>query len=121
MGAVVIFTSNVVRVADFYANVLGATDRIDESSHVRLFSDTEEVVVHAMGRAPTAAATDVPEDRSDVAIKPVFEVAVLDDALEAVRAWGGFITDRRFEVDGLVRHDVCDPDGNVIQLRADVS
>jgi predicted enzyme related to lactoylglutathione lyase len=42
----------------------------------------------------------------------------LHTALEAVELNGGVATGRTFSMDGLTRHDVLDPDGNVIQLRS---
>ncbi|HEY3843605.1 MAG TPA: hypothetical protein VGL48_10180 [Acidimicrobiales bacterium] len=51
-------------------------------------------------------------------MKPVFEVRSLPEALQLVEAYGGVATSRTFRVEGITRHDVVDPDGNVIQLRS---
>jgi predicted enzyme related to lactoylglutathione lyase len=48
----------------------------------------------------------------------VFDVDSLRAALEAVERNGGVVTGRTFSIDGLTRHDVLDPDGNIIQLRS---
>jgi predicted enzyme related to lactoylglutathione lyase len=58
-----------------------------------------------------------PSPRDDAALKPVFEVRSLSSALQDVAANGGVVTNRTFRFDGVTRHDVLDPDGNVIQLR----
>ena len=47
----------------------------------------------------------------------MFDVESLEAALEQVEAKGGVVTAMTFSIDGLTRHDVLDPDGNVIQLR----
>ena len=41
----------------------------------------------------------------------------LDAALDDVRSNGGVVTARTFSFEGFTRHDVLDPDENVIQLR----
>ncbi len=56
-------------------------------------------------------------ERVGRALKPVFEVASLADALALVEHAGGSVTDFTFQIDGSTRHDVVDPDGNVLQLR----
>jgi predicted enzyme related to lactoylglutathione lyase len=79
----------------------------------------EEVLVHWIPEAipVTIEITAPPAPRDSSAMKPVFDMGSLDTALGRVRAKGGIVTARTFNVDGLARHDVLDPDGNVIQLR----
>jgi predicted enzyme related to lactoylglutathione lyase len=108
MSSLVIFSVHVRRVAAFYGAVLGAKPHDEPSGDIRLIGDREEVLIQV--RTP-------PERREGAAIKPVFDVESLEAALEQVEAKGGVVTAMTFSIDGLTRHDVLDPDGNVIQLR----
>jgi predicted enzyme related to lactoylglutathione lyase len=120
MSSLVIFSPDVQRLATFYEVVLGARPLREDSGDIRVVSDRDEVLVHSM---PRKAERDIeistpPAPRDHAPIKPVFEVDSLAVALEGVRATGGVVTERTFLLEGLVRHDVLDPDGNVVQLRS---
>jgi hypothetical protein len=120
MSSFVVFSPDVHRLATFYEVVLGARPLREGSGDIRVVSDRDEVLVHSI---PLKAARDIeistpPAPRDLAPIKPVFEVNSLAAALDGVRATGGVVTDRTFRVEGLVRHDVLDPDGNVVQLRS---
>jgi hypothetical protein len=123
MSSVVAFSINVRRLAVFYESVLGV-ERLDESSgDIRLVNERDEVLIHSI---PEKIAKDIeinspPAPRESSPLKPVFDVASLERALGSVEATGGVITGRGFSLDGLTRHDVLDPDGNVIQLRCRIS
>jgi predicted enzyme related to lactoylglutathione lyase len=119
MGALVIFSPDVGRLATFYEMVLDARPTTEDSGDVRLRTDRDEVLVHAIPRA-VAAGIEIsvpPEPREGSALKPVFEVSSLPTALGRVEPAGGVVTERTFRHQGVTRHDVVDPDGNVIQLR----
>jgi len=120
MGSLVVFSVDVRRLADFYEAVLGLTPTSDDSDDIRLRNDREEVLVHSVSArvAETITIQSPPEARDSAPIKPVFDVDLLHAALEAVELNGGVATGRTFSLDGLTRHDVLDPDGNVIQLRS---
>jgi catechol 2,3-dioxygenase-like lactoylglutathione lyase family enzyme len=120
MSAFVVFSPDVQRLATFYEVVLGARPLRESSGDIRVVSDRDEVLVHSI---PRTAARDLeistpPAPRDNAPIKPVFEVDSLAVALDGVRETGGLVTDRTFRLEGLVRHDVLDPDGNVVQLRS---
>jgi catechol 2,3-dioxygenase-like lactoylglutathione lyase family enzyme len=120
MGSLVVFSVDVPRLAAFYQAVLGARPTVESSGDIRLRNDREEVLVHSVP-ARIARTIDVrvpPVPREASALKPVFDVSSLETALEEVRSNGGVVTTRTFTFDGLTRHDVLDPDGNVIQLRS---
>jgi predicted enzyme related to lactoylglutathione lyase len=120
MGSLVIFSVDVHRSAEFYGAVLGLTPTDDGSRDIRLRSDREEVLVHSVpaSLAKTISIQSPPKPRDGSPIKPVFDVDSLEAALDAVELKGGVSTGRTFTMDGLTRHDVLDPDGNVIQLRS---
>jgi predicted enzyme related to lactoylglutathione lyase len=119
MSSLVVFSVNVRRLAAFYEAVLGANPHHEPSGDIRLIGDREEVLVHSIPAkiVKTIEVRTPPEPREGSAIKPVFDVESLEAAMEQVNAKGGVVTARTFSIDGLTRHDVIDPDGNVIQLR----
>ena len=120
MASLVIFSTNVSRLAHFYESVLGVRALDDSSKDVRLVGDREEILIHSIPTksARTITVSSPPAAREGSPIKPVFDVASLSSVLDLVVATGGVVTDFQFSLDGLTRHDVLDPDGNVIQLRS---
>ena len=123
MSSLVLFSVDVSRLAAFYEAVLSAKLNLEPSGDIRLLSDREEVLVHSVPAeiAKTIEVRTPPEPRDRSAMKPVFDVESLEAAMEQVNAKGGVVTARTFSIDGLTRHDVIDPDGNVIQLRGRIS
>jgi len=119
MGSLVVFSVDVRRLAAFYEAVLVVMPTYEPSGDVRLLNDREEVLIHSIpaGIAKTIEIRTPPEPRDRSAIKPIFDIDSIEAALEQVKAQGGAVTGRSFSIDGLTRHDVLDPDGNVIQLR----
>ena len=120
MGSLVIFSVDVPRLAAFYESVLGLTPINGDSDDIRLRNNREQILVHSVpsGVAKTISIQTPPEARGGSPIKPVFDVDSLEEALTMVRIKGGVVTEQTFCIDGLTRHDVLDPDGNVIQLRS---
>jgi hypothetical protein len=110
-------------MATFYEAVLGAEPLPEAPGDIRLLSDREEILIHSIpdSIARTIDICSPPEPRDGSPIKPVFDIDSLGSVLEVVRATGGVVTDREFTLDGLTRHDVLDPDGNVIQLRCTIA
>jgi predicted enzyme related to lactoylglutathione lyase len=120
MGALVIFARDVPRLAAFYEGVLSLNPTEDSWGGIRLLDVNEEILIHPIPKA-IAKTIDIqtpPRARENTAIKPVFNVASLSACLEEVQRRGGVVTDQTFSLDGLTRHDVLDPEGNVVQLRS---
>jgi predicted enzyme related to lactoylglutathione lyase len=126
VSAIVIFAVNVRNVADFYEAVLGLSSKPspgDSKKDIRLGSDGQELLIHSI---PPRISKGIilespPVPREDCAIKPVFDVKSLPVALEQVSLFGGIVTKRTFATNGLTRHDIVDPEGNVVQLRSAIA
>ena len=123
VSSLVVFSIDVQRLAAFYEFVLGAKPLKEPSGDIRLVNDRDEVLIHSI---PKKIAKDIeisspPAPRENSPLKPVFDVASLETSLDSVEAAGGVVTTRTFSLNGLTRHDVLDPDGNVIQLRCRIS
>jgi predicted enzyme related to lactoylglutathione lyase len=120
-GAIV-YAKDVDRLARFYAEVAGLELAHRAPDHAVLESDSFELVVVAIPE-PTASRIAIatpPARRENTAIKLVFHVERLDDARAAALAAGGAIDPpgREWSFQGLRACDGIDPEGNVIQLRA---
>jgi hypothetical protein len=123
MSALVIFAVNVKAIADFYQSVAGfsADPRPgDSKKDIRLGKGVEELLIHSIPAriAKTIVLESPPVAREESAMKPIFDVDSLSSALEQVTPRGGLVTERTFTLDGLTRHDIVDPEGNIVQLRA---
>ena len=123
VSALVIFAVNVKNVANFYESILGLSRSAkpgDSKQDIRLCSDQDEILIHSIPThiAKTISLTSPPVPREEMAMKPVFEVGSLSNALAQVPLLGGVVTDRTFTSDGVTRHDIIDPEGNVIQIRS---
>ena len=123
MSALVIFAVNVKNVANFYQSILGllpSAEPGDSKRDIRLRSEQDEILIHSIPTqiADTISLTSPPVPRDEMAMKPVFEVGSLSNALAQVPLLAGVVTDRTFTSDGVTRHDIIDPEGNVIQIRS---
>jgi predicted enzyme related to lactoylglutathione lyase len=118
---VVLFAGDVDRVAAFYAAVLGFEETARADDHVVMESGGFQLVVHrAIGGVPTASEGDPPARRASGAFKPVFFVPSVSTLREVIARHGGVIEppEREWTFQGAIVCDACDPEGNVIQLRA---
>jgi len=123
MSSLVIFALNVKTLATFYERVLGVSPTPrpgDSKKDIRLGENGHELLIHSI---PSRIAKKIviqspPIPREESAMKPVFDVESLSRALEQVPLLGGLVTDRTFTLDGQTRHDIVDPEGNVVQLRS---
>ena len=123
MGNLVIFAANVKAVASFYEAVLGISPTpkpSDNKKDIRLCGKGIELLIHSIPPriAETIVIQSPPAPRDIAAMKPVFDVKSLSKAEEQVTLRGGVVTKVTFTLDGVIRRDVLDPEGNVIQLRS---
>ncbi len=126
MGNLVIFSVNVKKLANFYQAVIGVYPRPrpgDNDKDLRLGKTGEEILIHSIpiriAKAISVESPPIPRD--DCAMKPIFDVESLAESLAQVESNGGVVTDTTFTLDGLIRRDIIDPEGNVIQLRSSSS
>ena len=120
-----IFALNVKILSDFYKDVLSLSPTPqpgDSKKDIRLGNDAEELLIHSIPNriAKSIVIQSPPIPRDNSAMKPMFDVESLSIALERVTLLGGIVTERTFTLDGLTRHDIVDPEGNVVQLRSSV-
>jgi predicted enzyme related to lactoylglutathione lyase len=117
----VLFAKDLPRVAAFYREVVGMTQRVTETRLIVLESATYQLVIHGIPKnvADRLNITTPPERRVDLPTKLVFPVARLADARTAAAALGGQVDapGTQFAARGFVARDGFDPEGNVVQFR----
>ena len=120
-GAIV-HAKDIVRLSRFYAAVTGLEIVHQVDDHVMLESETHELVIVAIPAATAAriVIASPPVRRENTAFKLAFAVEDLAAARAAAQANGGELNppEKEWDFQGLRVCDGCDPEGNVIQLRA---
>ncbi|HEX4984825.1 MAG TPA: VOC family protein [Burkholderiales bacterium] len=118
---VVLFVSDVARVARFYEAVARMDISHADDEHVVLQGGGFELVVHRVhgGHEAAGAATGDVHVREDSACKLCLPVNSIAAARAAAASHGGFVKDGRHEWAGrgFRACDGHDPEGNVIQVR----
>lgn len=118
MTTIVLWAEKLADSADFYSALLSAI-RLDESSDfVRIHSAQNEVLLHAVPKEYREGVAVPPSIRSDAVAKPVYQVASIALAREAVRNLVGQVYGAETEnTYGSTRYcDGFDTEGNVFQL-----
>ncbi len=117
----VLYAKNPARVANFYATALGLLMADRDEEHIRLESQSFQLVVL---RIPDAIASTITiaepaVRRTNAAVKLVFLVPSIADARAHAPDLGGQVNNAGTEwsFDGCKVCDGADPEGNVIQLR----
>lgn len=113
-AGVVVYAQDLDQLARFYEGVAGMRRLHADRERIVLASDDAHLVVHAA----FAPMSDPGAPRADAAFKPFFTVNDLDHALTDVAALGGIGLPGRWSGPGFEVCNACDPEGNIIQLRA---
>ena len=107
-------------MSHFYQELFGMRVLVADAMHDVVENDDTQVILHAM---PPHIAAEVlitmpPAVRDEQAFKPFFTVPSLPDAEARAVALGGLIVGPVWDAPGLITRNVCDPEGNIVQLRA---
>ncbi len=120
-GAIV-YAKDIQRLARFYAAVADLEIVHEVADHVVLESETYELVVVAIPAATAAriVIATPPARRENTAFKLSFLVESLAEARAAATAAGGELDPpaKEWDFQGQRVCDGCDPEGNMIQVRA---
>ncbi len=120
-GAIV-YAKDIQRLARFYAAVADLEIVHEVADHVVLESETYELVVVAIPAATAAriVIATPPARRENTAFKLSFLVESLAEARAAATAAGGELDPpaKEWNFQGQRVCDGCDPEGNMIQVRA---
>lgn len=112
----VIFTTEMLRLADFYARIIGLNHMHVGDDHIVLEGDGFRLTLHKIPGA--SGHSTPPRVREAAAIKPTFPVASIAEARRQAPDLGGAIygADKEWRWDGTLCCDGHDPDGNVFLL-----
>lgn len=116
---VLIYAKNLEAVSLFYERVLGTRAVHADSEHRVLQSPDVQLIIHSI---PSHIAISIvidspPVPRDEQAIKPFFTVASLATAERVAEECGGKVWGPVWPGPDLRVRNVCDPEGNIIQLR----
>lgn len=117
---VLFYAKDLGAVSAFYEQLLGATVVHADETHRVLQTPDVQLVIHAIPPpyAQGIAIRIPPVPREDQAIKPFFTVERLADAEAQVGLLGGQLCGPVWSSPGLAVRNVCDPEGNIVQLCA---
>lgn len=117
-GGMLIYAKDVIAMSAFYESILGMRVEFADDQYRILADGDAQLILHAI---PAQIAADItiavpPEPREEQAIKPMFAVANIADAERAAERCGGRLIGATWEMSGQRIRDVCDPEGNIVQL-----
>ncbi len=118
-SGVLIYAFDLDRLSVFYARLLAAAVLHEDADHQLLQSPDTQLIVHAIP-APYLDVIQIqtpPEPREEQAIKPFFSVADLAEAERLAVELGGLVLGPVWPGPGMKLRNVCDPEGNIVQLR----
>lgn len=118
-SGVLFYAKDIDVLSAFYQQVLDAKVLHADKEHLVLQSPNVQLVIHAVPE-PYRSAIDIqvpPVPREEQAIKPFFTVPSLQDAEMAVLRLGGELLGPVWPGPGFRVRNVCDPEGNILQLR----
>ncbi len=116
MTSIVLWVSDIDRQANFYSVLLGASISDKSEEFCSVSDERNSVLLHLLPEQYRLSNTDLQPAQEEVAIKPIFEVASIDDALARVNAYGVRVSGAMATYGQASYQDCIDPEGNVIQL-----
>ena len=116
---VLVYAKNLNRVSLFYERVLTGAVLHADAEHKVLQSNGTQLIVHAIPpHIADSILIDVPPaPREEQAIKPFFTLENLAVACEIAAECGGMVCGPAWRSRDFLAQNVCDPEGNIIQLR----
>lgn len=113
MSVAVIWVSNLERSIAYYESLFGVSGTQAGDNFAAVGSEVNEVLLHLLPEEYRAE----PSYGEMNPIKPVFEVANIEDARRVAAAHGGMLRDESNTHGEWTYVDGTDPDGHVIQVR----
>ena len=116
---VLVYVKDPEAMSSFYERTLGMKVVHADADHRVLATGDAQLIVHAIP-APYRDVIQIqtpPEPREEQAIKPFFSVADLAEAERLAVELGGLVLGPVWPGPGMKLRNVCDPEGNIVQLR----
>ena len=118
MTTVVLWAEDLDNASNFYAALLGAEISDQSADFVRISSDQNQILLHAVPEDYREGVSVPPVVREDAVLKPVYQVLSIATARDAVADMAGKVlsVDREQSYSATRYCDGFDPEGNVFQL-----
>ena len=119
MSKIVLWVSDLDAQIDFYSSLFEVANPYRVDGFAEVADSTNSVLLHQLP-AEYAAATPLTAQlakQDEVAIKPVFTVANIEDAQSRTAHTFATFADQSASYGDFSYRDVVDPEGNVIQLQ----
>lgn len=119
MSKIVLWVSDLDAQVDFYSRLFDVAHAYRDAGFAEVSDATNSVLLHQLP-AEYAAATPLKSQlpvQDEVAIKPVFTVANMQDAQARTAESLATFADKTSTHGDFTYRDVVDPEGNVIQLQ----
>ncbi|MCC6241852.1 MAG: hypothetical protein IT353_03380 [Gemmatimonadaceae bacterium] len=119
-AGLLIYAKHTQNMSRFYEELFDMRILVADQMHHIVENDDIQVIIHAI---PAHIAEHVriavpPELREEQAFKPFFTVTSLVNAEERAQALGGFSFGPTWDGPGFTMRNLCDPEGNIVQVRA---
>lgn len=117
-----LYASDIERLATFYEKLLNMSRRSVSAERIVLASPDFQLIVHAL--PPALAASVQPQSPAQPragALRLFFTVPSLADASALASTLGGAVFTERYPGPGGVVANAADPEGNIFQLRENLS
>ena len=116
MSSIVLWVSEINRQADFYSALLDApvTSKSDEFCEVG--DEKNSVLLHLLPEQYRSNGSSLAPAQGEVAIKPIFKVASINEAIARATAFDLRISGSATQYGDISFQDCIDPEGNVIQI-----
>ena len=118
MTSIVLWVSNIDRQANFYSALLAAPMRDKSDEFCAVGDETNEVLLHLLPEQYRVSSPDLLPAQEEVAIKPIFEVPSIDEAVVRATAFDLRVSGSVAQYGEASYQDCIDPEGNVIQLKS---
>lgn len=118
MSKIVLWVSDIKAQQDFYEKLLGVSNSYTTEGFCSVTHDSNSVLLHEL---PREHAAEVPlthqlKVEEEVAIKPVFIVNSIDEAIQSIAETFATIQGSKSSYGSSTYQDIVDPEGNVIQI-----
>jgi predicted enzyme related to lactoylglutathione lyase len=116
MSTIVLWVSDINRQAKFYSALLDAPIASESDEFCEVGDDRNSVLLHLLPAQFRVPSSGLAPAQEEVAIKPVFEVASIDEAIARATASEIRVSGNVARYGEASYQDCIDPEGNVIQI-----
>ncbi len=122
-SGVFIYAKDRHRLAHFYESVLGFVLLEESDDSATLQFGSLHLIIHAIPQhiAASIVITSPPQPREDTALKFFFTVPSIAACRSAASQLGGGVFSDEWESSGFIMCNAFDPEGNIFQLRENIS